>query len=76
MVASLELFDVCTVPTLPVFTHLVTLVNRRTEQEITLTIETLSDRFCDVLREVSLEKAKRGLFGWELFEAICTSDCF
>lgn len=58
-----------TIPTVaPVFTHTVTLVNCRTEQETCLTVKTLSDRFCDVMRELQRLKAENRLLGYEVSE--------
>lgn len=67
-----------TVPTLrpiatpKVFIHLITLINRQTEHEVGLTIETFSDRFSDVMREVSHQRAMLGLRGYDIHEII---DC-
>ena len=52
------------------FTHLVTLINRRTENEVSFEVATSTDRFSEVIREISHQKAVRGLKGYELFEAI------
>jgi len=61
-------------PTEPVqvFTHIVTLLNRRTEDERSLTVETLSDRFADVMREISHLKVVHNLLGYEVYEIL---DC-
>jgi hypothetical protein len=67
-----QAFDVRSLPTPSVFTHIVTLIHRSTGDEVTLTIETLSDRFCDVIREISHQKAIRKLFGYEIYEVL---DC-
>lgn len=55
-----------------IFTHIVTLINRRTEDEKSLTIETLSDRFADVMREITYQKVMQDLLGYEVFEIL---DC-
>lgn len=54
----------------PEFVHLVTLVNRRTEEEARLTVYTHSDRFADVLTEIRVQRALRGLVGYEIHEAL------
>ncbi len=51
-------------------THLITLINRATDDEQSFEVATASDRFCDVVRAVAHEKLIRGLRGYELFEAI------
>ncbi|MBL1176844.1 hypothetical protein [Pantanalinema sp. GBBB05] len=53
-----------------VYTHLVTLINRVTGDEQALTIETLSDRFCDVMREIAHQRVMKGLKGYEVFETL------
>jgi hypothetical protein len=65
-------FDVRNISTPPVFLHLVTLIKRSTNEEVCLHIETLSDRFVDVMREVAHQKAIHKLFGYEIFEIL---DC-
>ena len=71
-----QALDVRSILSPKVFTHIVTLIHRGTGREEVLTVETLSDRFVDVLREVSHQKAIRGLFGYEVFEAIDCNDPF
>ncbi|MBL1176833.1 hypothetical protein [Pantanalinema sp. GBBB05] len=53
-----------------VYKHLVTLINRVTEHEVALEIETLSDRFCDVMREIAHQRVMKGLKGYEVFETL------
>lgn len=50
--------------------HLVTLINRMTGDEVCLTVETASDRFADVVREVACQKVERKLRGYEIFEVL------
>lgn len=52
------------------FIHLVTLIHRTTRQERSFEVVTATDRFCDVLREVSHQKFIRGLAHYEIFEAL------
>lgn len=52
------------------FIHLVTLLNRSTGDEQSFKVETSSNRFTDVLREISHQRVMRKLRGYELFEAI------
>lgn len=61
---------------LPIFLHIVTLINRSTGVEVSLEIETFSDRFTDVIREISAQKAIRGLLGYEIFEVLDCNDPF
>lgn len=65
-----EVRNPVTSETVPVYQHLVTLINRRTEHEVSFTVETLSDRFCDVMREITHQRVERGLKGYEVFETI------
>ena len=55
-----------------VYEYIVTFINRETEQEESLTIRTLSERYVDVSREIAHQKVMRGLVGYELYE---TLDC-
>lgn len=70
--ATLELQTIPTIPTPLVFTHIVTLLNRRTGDERSLHVETLSDRFADVMREIAHLKVMHNLLGYEVFEVL---DC-
>lgn len=74
--AAAEGFDVRSIPTLPVFVHIVTLINRRTGDEQAIEVVTTSDSFCEVLRETAHQKAMRKLFGYEIFEALPLSTPF
>lgn len=60
--------------TLPViadpFVHLVTLIHRQTAEEQSFEIETATERFADVMREIAHQKFMRGLQGYEYFEAL------
>jgi hypothetical protein len=53
----------------PVFTHLVTLVHPDKGDE-SLTVQTYSERFGDVMREIQRLKALNGLQGYEVFETL------
>jgi len=55
-----------------VFSYIVTLLNRNTDDEQTLRIETSSDSFCSVLNEIHWKRTERRLFGYEIFEVL---DC-
>lgn len=61
---------VAAIPTLPVYIHIVTLRHLGTGDEQTLQIETTSDRFCDVHREICWQRAERGLLGYQIFETL------
>ena len=65
-------FDVRSIPTPTVYVHIVTLIHRITGKEASLEIETLSDRFADVMREISHQKVINKLQGYEVFEVL---DC-
>lgn len=67
---------VAAIPTLPVYTHIVTLIHRSSGREATLQIETFSDRFVDVMREIAYQKAEQKLFGYEVFEVLDCNDPF
>lgn len=69
---TLELQTVPAISTLPIFVHIVTLRHPVTGDEQTLEIETTSDRFCDVYREICWKRAERRLLGYQIFE---TLDC-
>lgn len=68
--------DIRSIPTPIVYTHIITLLKRSTGQEATLRIETLSDRFVDVMRELSHQKAMHKLFGYEVWEILDCNDPF
>jgi hypothetical protein len=53
----------------PVYTHLVTLVHPIKGDE-SLTVQTYSERFGDVMREIQRLKALNGLQGYEVFETL------
>jgi hypothetical protein len=74
MPQTLELtpLDVASITAPPVFTYIVTLLNRKTDDEQTLQVETLTDSFCSVLREIQWRRAEQGLLGYEIFEVL---DC-
>jgi len=57
-----------TVPS--IFIHLVTLVKRSTGDEVLLNIETLSDRFSDVMNEVNYQRSLLKLVGYEYHESL------
>jgi len=69
-------FDIRTVATPRVFTHLITLLNRKIGDEACLHIETTSDRFIDVLLEIAHQKAIHKLLGYEIFEVLDCNDPF
>lgn len=52
------------------FTHIVTLIHPRTSQEACLVVTTPTERFCDVLLAVKIQRALHGLAGFEIFEAL------
>lgn len=68
MLQTLSISPVSGATPCQVFTHIITLVDRRTEKETCLTIKTLSDRFCDVMRELQRLKAENRLLGYEVSE--------
>jgi hypothetical protein len=59
-----------------VFRHIITLRHPHTEDEQTLIVETPTDRFVDVLREISHQRAIHNLFGYEIHETIPDYDLF
>lgn len=65
-----QAFFVDSIPTPQVYTHIITLINRRTRDEKCLTVETLSDRFADVMREITHQKVMQGLQGYEVYEVL------
>lgn len=69
---ALELQTIPSIATPTIYTHIVTLRHPRTEDERGLTIETTSDRFADVLREIQHQRVMHELFGYEIFEVL---DC-
>lgn len=52
------------------FIHLVTLINRRTDEEACLTVTTASDRFSEVLAAIRVQRQRHGLAGFEIHEAL------
>lgn len=58
------------------YTYIVTFRNRATEDEQTVEINTLSDSFLPVLREVQGKRAELGLIGYEIFEVLDLNDPF
>jgi hypothetical protein len=69
---ELQPLDVRSIPTPQVFTFIVTLLNRKTDDEQSFKLETLTDSFCAVLNEVHWQRVERGLIGYEIFEVL---DC-
>jgi cobalamin-dependent methionine synthase I len=65
-----------TIPSPQIFTHIVTLLNRRTGDEKCLTVETLSDRFAEVMREICHLKVMHKLQGYEVFEILDLNNPF
>lgn len=63
-------FDVRDIPTPLIYSHYAVLVNDRTREEVSFIVETLSDRFSDVWLEIQIQKEKRGMKGFHLFEAL------
>ena len=76
MPQTLELQTIPAIPTPQVFAHIVTLRHPRTEDEQDLVIETLSDRFVDVLREVTHQRVMRGLLGYDIYQVLADYDEF
>jgi hypothetical protein len=64
--------DVQSISTPQVFTFIITLLNRKTGDEQSFKLETLTDSFCAVLSEVYWQRVERGLIGYEIFEVL---DC-
>lgn len=50
--------------------HFITLIKRSTGEEASMTVETDTERFKDVLDAITFQKVERGLFGYEIFEVI------
>lgn len=73
---QLELKTIPPIVAPTVFTHIVTLRHPRTEDEQCLTIETMSDRFADVLREIQHQRVMHELFGYEILEVLDCNDPF
>jgi cobalamin-dependent methionine synthase I len=71
-----QTFDIQTLPTPKVFIHIITLLNRQTGDEVSLHIETGSDRFKEVLLELTHQKVMHNLFGYEIFEVLDCNDPF
>jgi hypothetical protein len=69
---ELQPLDVQSIPTPQVFTFIITLLNRKTGDEQSFKLETLTDSFCAVLSEVYWQRVERGLIGYEIFEVL---DC-
>jgi hypothetical protein len=69
---ELQPLDVRSISTPQVFTFIVTLLNRKTDDEQSFKLETLTDSFCAVLNEVYWQRVERGLIGYEIFEVL---DC-
>lgn len=79
MIAQLPVddrFDIQSIPTPTVYTHIVTLIHRETFDEKCLHIETDSPRYAVVSRAIAQEKAKRKLFGYEVFEVLDCNEPF
>ena len=77
MVAQVQTrFDIQTIPTPQVYLHIVTLINRRTHDEVCLHVETDSDRYAVVSRKVAQMKAEQRLQGYEVFEVLDCNDPF
>lgn len=64
------------IPAARVFTHIVTLINFRTEEEACLVVQTSTDRFAEVLSEVKVQRALHGLIGFSIHEALPCEDLF
>lgn len=73
---TLELQTIPPIPVPKVYTHLVTLINRRTGDEASFTVETTSDRFADVMREICHLRIMNNLQGYEVFEFLDLNDPF
>jgi hypothetical protein len=69
---ELKPLDIRSLPSPRVFTFIVTMRNRQTEDEQSLTIETLTDSFTSVLHEIQWQRAEHGLLGYEIWEVL---DC-
>jgi hypothetical protein len=67
-----QALDIQSIPTPPIFTYIITLINRKTEDEQSFQIETLTDSFTSVLNEIHWQRVERGLLGYEIFEVL---DC-
>lgn len=77
MVAQLqERFDVRSIETPTVYLHIVTLIHRRTGDEVLLNIETDSPNYAPVSRAIAHAKAERKLWGYEVFEVLDCNDPF
>lgn len=59
-----------------VFIHIVTLRHLITGDEQSLEVETTSDRFCDVYREICWKRSEQGLLGYQIFEVLDLSNPF
>lgn len=55
---------------LPTYLHLVTLINRLTEDEVCLEISTTTDSFTEVMREICHQRVMKGLKGYEVYEVL------
>lgn len=58
------------------FTHLVTLINRRTDEEACIVVVTSTDRFHEVLQAVRVQRVLHGLTGYEIHESVPCDDLF
>jgi len=71
-----EGFGIRTIPTLPLYIHIITLINRQTSEEVSFEVETTSIRFKDVLDAIIWQKVERNLLGYEIFAVIdCNDPC-
>ncbi|PZV19174.1 MAG: hypothetical protein DCF22_00470 [Leptolyngbya sp.] len=74
LAANVQTATLSQTATLPViadpFVHLVTLIHRQTSEEQSFEVQTVTDRFADVMREIVHQKFMRGLTGFEYFEAL------
>ena len=67
-------FDIRTIPTPPLYIHIITLINRQTLPEVSFEVETTSLRFKDVLDVIIWQKIERNLLGYEIFAVIDCND--
>lgn len=63
-------FDIQSIPAPQTFTHIVTLINRRTEEEACIVVTTASDRFTEVLQAIRIQRILHGLTNFEIHESI------
>jgi hypothetical protein len=64
---SLPIFDHPEIDKAPV-RHLVTLIHRQTREEKAILVETCTDSFVDVWREICHQRFVLGLKGYEIYE--------